>query len=182
MWAQWGHSTSKIILCTDSHFPRRSARTTRIHPIFCRRGFVAVSFDFTPSGPFLCVGIPASTSRVYTQSPRVGQGGAPREGAHRTGAGGLLGGGHSGNGGDVRGGRAPGRGGGEGKGGAAPDPPTSPTPGPTDLIISGVLQININNPVTEGIWENLIKRTPCKLAALPESAPAKPEGRKKKTH
>lgn len=46
--------------------------------------------------------------------------------------------------------------------GAAPSSP----PGPTHLIISGVLQININNPVTEGIWENLIKRAPCKLAAL----------------
>ena len=44
-----------------------------------------------------------------------------------------------------------------GKGeGAAPSIP----PRPADLIISGVLQININNPVTEGVWDNLIKRAP----------------------
>lgn len=52
--------------------------------------------------------------------------------------------------------------GGKEEGGAAPSIP----PRPTDRIISGVLQININNPVTVGIWDNLIKRAPSKLEAL----------------
>lgn len=61
---------------------------------------------------------------------------------------------------------------GEEEAGAAPSVP----PGPTDLIVSGVLLININNSVTEGIWENLIKRTPCKLAALPRNHSSETQG------
>ena len=43
--------SSKIILSTDSHFPRKRASIVQIHP--------KKAFDFTPSGPFLRVGVPS---------------------------------------------------------------------------------------------------------------------------
>lgn len=161
MWAQWGHSTSKIILHTNSHFTRKRACTARILPIFCRRGFVAVSFDFAPSRPFLRMGIPASASlalralgalvpaQVWGREGHRGRGhtgqelgGSWREGTQGTeetrGEGGSV----------MEMGR--GRGEGKGKGGVALSiPPHLSHPRPTDLIISGVLQININDPATE---------------------------------
>lgn len=88
--------------------------------------------------------------------------------------------GHSGNGGGSRGGGGLRweweEAGGDGQRRGAPHPPTSPTPGPAELIISGVLQININNPVTEGIWENRIKRTLQAGRTANASLPAKPPG------
>lgn len=44
--------SSKIILSTNSHFPRKRASIAQIHPISCKK-----AFDFTPSGPFLRVGV-----------------------------------------------------------------------------------------------------------------------------
>lgn len=48
--------SSKIILSANSHFPRKRASIAQIHPIFCKK-----AFDFTPSGPFLRVGVPPYT-------------------------------------------------------------------------------------------------------------------------
>lgn len=134
VWAPWGHPTSKIILHTNSHFPRKRAhRSDPSH--FLQKGLCCRFFSH-PESLFWAVGIPAYTSRGSAQShhPSVGQGGTW-----------------------------------VGWEEAAPSIPVPATPGPTDLIVSGVLQININNPVTEGIWENLIKMTPCKLAASPKN-------------
>lgn len=48
--------SSKIILSATPHFPRKRASIAQIHPIFCKK-----AFDFTPSGPFLRVGVPPYT-------------------------------------------------------------------------------------------------------------------------
>lgn len=152
MWAQWGHRSSKVIPLTNSHLSRKRASTDQIHPVFCRRGFVAVSFDFTPR-PFLCVGILAFPDPSHAQEP-------PRAPVPPTWWEATEGEGHA----EQEGGSGVGMEKGHGRGGQPPVPP-----GTTNLIISGVLQININNLVTEGIWENLIKWTLCKLAALPRN-------------
>lgn len=191
MWACVG-PVGSLDLHAGSGFPRKGARTGVSRPR--QKALPCCFLCFLPPRHFLRVGNPAAVpaGRVRTPGclgsrPREGPGGAPREGAPRTGAGVFLERGRSGNGGGSR--RAGGGGsGGNGRGGRGraeegrPHPPASPTPGPAELIISGVLQTNINNPVTEGIWENRIKRTLCKPAGLPTRHSQRNPGGQKKTH
>lgn len=125
MWAQWGHRCSKVILLTNSHLSGKRASTDQIHPVFCRTGFVAVSFNVTASRPFLWVGILACPHPSHAQEP-------PRAPVPPTWWESTEGEGHA----EQEGGSGVGveKGHGMGRGRRPPVPP-----GTANLIISGVL-------------------------------------------
>lgn len=161
----WGHSSARPHPQKSSSLlkPIPIGRdVAQVPPVFCRRGW---QLRLTPSGPFLGAGIPPyarparSTIACMRSPPSGGQGGALTERRRQDPTG-------------IRWRGSAGVGMGEGGAGAAPSSP----PGPTDLIISGIRLININNSVTEGIWENLMKRPLCKLAALPRNHSSETQG------
>lgn len=67
VWAPWGRPTSKIILHTNSHFPRKRAhRSDPSH--FLQKGLCCRFFSH-PESLFWAVGIPAYTSREERSEP-----------------------------------------------------------------------------------------------------------------